>query len=368
MLDPRSFSRRLLAWYDRAKRDLPWRLAAGAAGPLDPYHVLLSETMLQQTQVATVIPYFHRFLERFPSLISLSKADEQEVLRLWQGLGYYSRARNLLKLARTVAEQFNGQIPSDIEGLLSLPGVGRYTAGAIASIAFEVRAPILDGNVQRVLCRLDALPHDPRERETNAILWRRAEEILPNKRVGDFNSALMELGATVCTPRSPQCLLCPVQKHCQAFAAGKQEQIPPPKVRRASPWVLRKTYCIARENRWLIEKRPDSGRWAGMWQFITVAQEDDDSLADQIEQLQPIGRILHTLTHRRYRFDVFVGMASNSNAFAKLPASRRWASFDELHQYPLPVPHLKIVELLRSLDAAPSREGLSKNRPRAAQS
>lgn len=259
----RTFSRRLLRWYDQARRNLPWRLQPGSNSVLDPYHVLLSETMLQQTQVTTVIPYFHRFLERFPTLTALASAHQQDVLRLWQGLGYYSRARNLHAAAQKVVRDFDGRLPETVEQLLQLPGIGRYTAGAIASIAFNQRAPILDGNVQRVLCRLDQVTADPRERETQKILWQRAEELLPKQRVGDFNSALMELGAMLCTPRSPQCLLCPVREHCQAHAAGMQEQIPAPKKSRPIPLNRRRTYCIRRGDEWLIEQRPATGRWGG---------------------------------------------------------------------------------------------------------
>ena len=173
------FRKKLLGWYDHARRDLPWRLPRDGAGSLDPYHVLVSEAMLQQTQVATVIPYFHRFLAHFPDFKALAEAGEQEVLRLWQGLGYYSRARNLQAAARRVIADFGGQLPQTPDELLKLPGVGRYTAGAVSSIAFGRRAPILDGNVARVLCRLDAIETDPREPATHERLWKRAEEILP---------------------------------------------------------------------------------------------------------------------------------------------------------------------------------------------
>jgi A/G-specific adenine glycosylase len=214
------FARRLLAWYDGAQRRLPWRVDDRSGRAPNPYHVLVSEAMLQQTQVATVIPYFNRFIERFPTLADLAAADEQDVLRLWQGLGYYTRARNLRAAARAVASEYGGELPRRRDDLLKLPGVGRYTAGAVASIAFDTRAPILDGNVARVLCRVDRIETDPRERATQDLLWRRAEQILPRKRVGAFNTALMELGATVCIPRSPQCLICPVRRHCEAHAAG----------------------------------------------------------------------------------------------------------------------------------------------------
>src|SRR5688500_6922469 len=270
--DVASFRKRLVRWYDSSRRDLPWRLATNsAAGERpDPYHVLVSEAMLQQTQVATVIPYFHRFLARFPTLDALAGADEQDVLRAWQGLGYYARARNLQGAARTVMSEHGGQLPREHDELLKLPGVGRYTAGAVASIAFERRAPIVDGNVARVLCRIDKIETDPRDRLTLEVLWTRAEQILPKKRVGDFNSALMELGATVCTPRSPQCLICPVRDHCEAFAAGLQDRIPAPRAAKPTPLLRRWTLCIRRGDHWLIEQRPTNGRCAGMWQFVTV--------------------------------------------------------------------------------------------------
>src|SRR5688572_23843941 len=238
---PHTFARRLLRWYDRSRRDLPWRVPRDAAPgtALDPYHVLVSEAMLQQTQVATVIPYFNGFIARFPNLQSLAAADEQDVLRLWQGLGYYSRARNLQRAARTIVAEHDGRVPETAEALRTLSGVGRYTAGAVASIAFDCRAPIVDGNVARLLCRVDRIESDPRETDTAAQLWRRAEQILPRKRCGDFNSALMELGATVCTPRSPQCLVCPVRDHCEAFAGGVQDRIPPSRKRAKQPLLRR---------------------------------------------------------------------------------------------------------------------------------
>ncbi|HEX4794150.1 MAG TPA: A/G-specific adenine glycosylase [Humisphaera sp.] len=347
-----SFRRRLLAWYSGNQRDLPWR-AAGSA-QLDPYHVLVSETMLQQTQVATVIPYYHRFLERFPNPAALAEADEQQVLRLWQGLGYYSRARNLRRAAQRIVAEHGGKVPDRLDQLLMLPGVGRYTAGAVASIAFGKRAPILDGNVQRVLCRLDAIRGDPRERTVNQTLWNRAEEILPQKGVGDFNSALMELGATVCTPRGPRCLTCPVKDHCAASAKGVQEQIPPPRKAKQIPLVLRQTYCIQNRGRWLIEQRSATGRWAGMWQFVTIdpkqkgdpQQNGAAGLPCAISKPKLIGHIAHTLTHRQYKFEVFTCNAKSEN----LPpgaAARNWVTLDTLDDFPLPVPHLRIAQLLR---------------------
>ncbi len=305
--------------------------------------------MLQQTQVATVIPYFHRFLVRFPTIEALAAADEQEVLQAWQGLGYYSRACNLLAAARKVVSDHRGQLPSSVEQLLELPGIGRYTAGAVASIAFGQRAPILDGNVVRVLCRLDRMESDPRERSTRQKLWARAEQILPPRRTGDFNSALMELGAMVCTPRAPKCLVCPVREQCEAFAAGVQEKIPTPKKSAISPLLRRRTYCIRHGDRYLLEQRPQRGRWAGMWQFVTVPKQNGTSrpmLPVTTGRAKRLGTLTHALTHRRYEFEVF---ACQTAADPVLPSNRtlRWTSLDALADFPLPRPHLRIAEMLR---------------------
>jgi A/G-specific adenine glycosylase len=353
-----TFARRLLAWYDRHKRDLPWRTDAKTGRAPTPFEVLVSEAMLQQTQVATVIPYYRRFLERFPTVDALANASEQDVLRLWQGLGYYSRARNLQAAARTIANELNGRLPSTVDALLSLPGIGRYTAGAVASIAFGTRAPIVDGNVARVLCRIDRIESDPRERGTVELLWRRADEILPKRRVGDFNSALMELGATVCTPRNPQCLLCPVRDHCAAFAAGVQERIPPPRKAKVTPLNRRVTICLRRGNQWLIEQRPAKGRWAGMWQFITVEAPDTGTrlspaffrrIYESAGKPQKLGLVTHGLTHRRYEFDVYAAECDGAGPANGNGTTRTWTTLHKLSDYPLPRPHLKIAEMLHAL-------------------
>jgi A/G-specific adenine glycosylase len=319
---------------------------------------LVSETMLQQTQVATVIPYFHRFLAQFPTLTSLAEADEQDVLRLWQGLGYYSRARNLLKAAAAVVRDFGGRLPRERDELLTLPGVGMYTAGAIASIAFNTRAPIVDGNVARVLCRIDKVTADPRDKATANLLWARAEAILPDARPGDFNSALMELGATVCTPRNPQCLTCPARAHCEAQAAGVQESIPPPRKAKQTPLERRWTFCVVdHAGRFLIEQRPSTGRWAGMWQFLTVAADAKRKPAEVVAAAvggktsspKALGQVTHALTHRRYEFDVFACRLNRATDDA-LP--RRWVNLDELDAYPLPKPHVRVRGMLLQKSSA----------------
>jgi len=319
--------------------------------------------MLQQTQVATVKPYFLRFMQQLPTIGDLAAADEQAVLRLWQGLGYYSRARNLRAAAAMIIREHAGRVPDQVDALLKLPGIGRYTAGAVASIAFDTKAPIVDGNVARVICRVDRIESDPLQRETQQVLWRRATEILPHKRVGDFNTAMMELGATVCTPRSPQCLICPVNRHCEAFAAGLQDRIPRPRPVKSTPLLRRNVFCICRNDAddvrfWLIEQRPASGRWAGMWQFVTTeagrsrVSSASVRAAVSVKTSTPrrIGTIQHGLTHRRYRFDVYVCDLINGRS-AKPPMADRervWASLSDLAGYPLPRPHLRVIELLRA--------------------
>lgn len=301
--------------------------------------------MLQQTQVATVIPYFARFLEAFPTIRDLSAADEQRVLRLWQGLGYYSRARNLLKAARAVVEDFGGEVPTTVDQLITLPGVGRYTAGAIASIAHGTRAPIVDGNVIRVVCRIDAIESDPRELPITAAIWARAEELVPKGKVGEFNSALMELGATVCVPRDPQCLICPVAKACEARERGIQDRIPPPRKTKVTPLERRTIYAIARMPddvlEFAFEPRPAAGRWAGMWQFITRPIDVPLAGLDAMK-VSALGRIEHKLTHRRYEFDLV-----RVDGPVELSPEVRWLTLEASESLPLPKPHVSARAMLR---------------------
>jgi A/G-specific adenine glycosylase len=242
-----------------------------------------------------------------------------------------------------------------LEELTSLPGIGRYTAGAIASIAFDGRAPILDGNVARVLCRLEKIEGDPRAPKTIKRLWALAEQILPKRGCGQFNSALMELGATICTPRRPKCLVCPVKRFCRATAAGLQESIPPPRKSRETPIHSRWTFCIHHRDRWLIEQRPPKGRWAGLWQFPTIEAIGKGTdlkligrhLGIATGAAKQIGEVSHALTHRRYMFTAFIAAAKTMQA----SSGRKWIGLEELDQYPLSRPQLKIAEMLRERDS-----------------
>jgi A/G-specific adenine glycosylase len=271
------FAPQLLTWYDANAAALPWR------ADHNPYRVWLSEIMLQQTQVETVKGYFLRFLEAYPTVQDLAAAPLDDVLKLWEGLGYYSRARNLHRAAQMATA--NGGFPPTVEGLLELPGVGRYTAGAIASIAFGVRAPVLDGNVIRVFSRLLDLPDDVTQPATQAKLWTQAEAWLPDARPGDYNQALMELGRVVCKPRNPLCGECPIRAHCKAYANGTQLQRPVKAAKAATPH-----YHVAAGMIWnahgelLIAQRPLEGLLGGLWEFPGGKQEAGETLPETLQR------------------------------------------------------------------------------------
>lgn len=291
-----SWQPKLLKWYRKHRRDLPWRRTS------DPYSIWVSEIMLQQTTVEAVIPYYERFLKKFPTVQSLASAPEEGVLKLWSGLGYYSRARNLHKAAHMVVKEWQGHVPSSLKDLQSLSGIGRYTAGAIASIAFEQRAPILDGNVIRVLSRLFAISNDPKSKEGNLIFWGKAEEILPEKSFGDFNQALMELGATVCVPDNPLCLLCPVVKECEAHATGTVSSHPFKKEKTVYHDVEMTAAVIHKGSRVLMVKREGLGILKGMWELPMV----EGSLKTLLEKwpVRPVRHlkpVKHSVLNRRLK-------------------------------------------------------------------
>jgi A/G-specific adenine glycosylase len=268
-LDAKAIARALTRWFEANARDLPWRRTR------DPYAIWVSEVMLQQTRVETVEGYWGRFLARFPDLASLAAADEQDVLGQWSGLGYYRRARLLHRGARHVLDELGGELPEHPEQLREIPGIGRYTAGAIASIAFDRPAPLVDGNVARVHARLAAI-EAPREQDANhAAHWRFVERVLEHGSPRVLAQALMELGATVCTPRSPTCLTCPVRTHCRARAAGLEASIPAVKLKRPSPELHFDAVALRWGDRLLLERRPDDGLLAGLWCLPLFESTDD---------------------------------------------------------------------------------------------
>jgi A/G-specific adenine glycosylase len=300
----------LLEWFDRHRRDLPWRRTG------DPYKIWLSEVMLQQTRVETVLPFYNRFLEKFPTVEDLARADLEEVLTLWSGLGYYRRARQLHAAARKVAEM--GGFPSTPEGLRELPGIGDYTAAAVASIAFGVAVPVLDGNVERVLSRVLALDEDPRSSGARRHLLAAAADLLDPRRPGDSNQALMELGATICVPRRPRCLLCPLLPGCRAAREGDPERYPLPKAKR-EPERHRLLVAVVENGQGvLLFRRPDdSSLLAGTWELPWVGLERDGVVAVESPEEALAARyggvwilgprsagVRHGITHRDIEVDV----------------------------------------------------------------
>ncbi len=274
-----SFTNALLAWYGHGAADWPWRRTR------DPYRIWLSEIMLQQTTIAAVLPYYERFITAYPTVEDLAAAPLNHILKLWEGLGYYSRARNLHRAAQIVTEQHAGQFPLTVEGLLSLPGIGRYTAGAVASIAADVRAPVLDGNVIRVLSRLDDIADDVTQSAVQKRLWQRAEDLLPEQNVGAYNQALMELGQKICTPRSPDCPHCPVQSLCQAYAHGTQNERPVKAKKAPLPHIDVAAGVITDEQgRYLIAQRPFDKLLGGLWEFPGGKLEAGETLTDCLKR------------------------------------------------------------------------------------
>ncbi|HKJ70592.1 MAG TPA: A/G-specific adenine glycosylase [Gammaproteobacteria bacterium] len=264
------FARDLLEWYRRQGRTLPWR------GLADPYPIWVSEIMLQQTRVETVRPYYRRFLERFPDIGSLADAGEDEVLALWSGLGYYSRARNLHAAARRIRDEHGGVFPRDYEAVVALPGIGPSTAGAILSAAFNQDHAILDGNVKRVLARIDAVREFPGRSPVERQLWQRARELTPAGRAGEYNQAIMDLGATLCARARPDCRECPVRAHCRAYALGVAEELPVRKPAREKPVRTAWLALVESGDGLLLERRPPTGFWGGLWCPPLVDREAED--------------------------------------------------------------------------------------------
>jgi A/G-specific adenine glycosylase len=305
----------LVRWFRAGHRDMPWRKTR------DPYAIWVSEIMLQQTRVETVTPYFQRWMQRFPTVRALAEAPLDDVLKHWSGLGYYARARNLHRAAQLIVAEHGGRFPDDREAVHALPGIGPYTAGAILSIAFDRPEPILDGNVARVLSRIDRIPGAVDETAFKKRVWQRAGELVPAESPGDFNQALMELGATVCTPRAPACLKCPVVAGCGAHVDGDAERWPEPKRKRAVPAVEQVTVLLERDDKLVMVRRTPTGLWGGLWEPPTGELADGESALEAATRVArdctglaaleaaPVAGLEegfeHVLTHRRMRFRPF---------------------------------------------------------------
>lgn len=363
----RSLAAPLLAWFERSARDLPWRRTS------DLYAIWISEIMLQQTQVATVVGYFERFLARFPDIRSLAAADEQQVLRLWEGLGYYRRARQLHAAAKAIVAQHAGGFPTKYEAVRSLPGIGRYTAGAILSIGLDSRLPILEANTIRVLSRLTAYSGDPTSTVGQKHLWAAAEAILPAKRTGAFNQALMELGSEICTPKSPACDRCPVAALCEARRRGLVAQIPKLAKRMKYEEVTEAAVVIHDGDRVLLRHCQPGERWAGLWDFPRfaiggvsgmnghatreIASRTRDLVGFAVARPSQFATLKHGVT--RFRITLHCYEAIPLSRGRKTPAKAatgpvRWVALGELPDYPLSVTGRKICGLLKA-DTNPKR-------------
>lgn len=302
-MSPEQFGQAVLAWYDlHGRKDLPWQQA------IDPYRVWVSEIMLQQTQVGTVLGYFDRFIEALPNVQALAAAAEDEVLHLWTGLGYYSRARNLQKTAQIIVAEHAGEFPRDVDKLAELPGIGRSTAGAIASLSMGLRAPILDGNVKRVLARYLALREYPGEPAAMRELWQVAERLTPQTRVNHYTQAMMDLGATLCTRSKPSCLLCPLKDGCHAHLLGLEQQLPVSKPRKALPQKRTLMPLLVNpDGEILLYRRPSSGLWGGLWSLPELERlEELATLAERHGLALGSARELKGLTHTFSHFQLAI--------------------------------------------------------------
>lgn len=335
-------SQQLLTWFAEHSRPLPWR------GNVTPYHVWVSEVMLQQTRVETVIPYYQRWIERFPDVSSLAQAPLDEVLRYWEGLGYYARARNLHRAAQLIVEKFGGSLPQDLQTLRKIPGIGDYTAAAIASIAFNIDTPTLDGNIRRVLARLDGLRIPIRSTEAEQHLLQLAQNLLPAGRAGDFNQALMELGALVCLPRNPACRLCPLAEHCVAKRNNWQSTLPVRAEKKPLPSITVTAAVICQENKVLIAQRPPHGLLGSLWEFPGGKLEENESLEhclqrELLEELSlpvivgsRLGIYHHAYTH--YKVTLYAYFCQPINGSLPHPNENqdyRWVDTSELQFFPM---------------------------------
>jgi A/G-specific adenine glycosylase len=355
--EKRSLRRRLLAWYRVHARDLPWRHTD------DPYLVWISEVMLQQTQVATVVEYFARFVAAFPNVRGLAAANEQQIFRLWEGLGYYRRASQLHAAAKQIVAQYDGLFPDQVDQLLNLPGIGRYTAGAIASIAFNRRAPILEANTIRLIARLVGYRDDPRRASGQRILWQVAETILPHRNVGQFNQALMEVGSLICTPTEPNCPQCPLSPLCEANRFGMQRQIPLANSRQRYTELREAAVVLCRNGRVLMRQCMKGERWAGLWDFPRFPLEAVGPLFAREEVMAKVAAqtgiecelpsLLKTLRHgvTRYRIslDCYAAAYVSGNARSPNGAPLRWIPLSKLADLPLSTTGRKIAVFATSL-------------------
>ena len=347
--DEKQFQKDLISWYKKEQRILPWRENK------DPYRVWVSEIMLQQTRVDTVIPYFERFMKQFPTVEDLANADEADVLKAWEGLGYYSRARNLQSAVQEVAESYGGVVPNNPKEIAELKGVGPYTAGAILSIAYDIPHPAVDGNVMRVLSRIIGIWEDIAKPSTRKTFEEVTRRIISQDDPSSFNQGMMELGAIVCTPKSPSCLLCPVQEHCRAFSEGSQEELPIKSKKKAPrPVPIAVLALEDSEGNFMIRQRPDTGLLASLWEFPNVELLEgglkEDQLKTHIHKVynvqatieKEIASFNHIFSHLKWQLTVFRGSFQGEIDYNNAKLVNR----NDFGKYAFPVAYQKIVKMI----------------------
>jgi A/G-specific adenine glycosylase len=349
-----SLRRKLLRWFDENQRDLPWRKNK------TPYRIWVSEIMLQQTQVATVIDYYNHFIKNLPTVRKLAAADESEVLKLWEGLGYYRRARQMRAAAKVVVDLHDGKFPTDFETVLSLPGIGRYTAGAILSISQDHPLPILEGNTIRLFARLMKMQADPRTTENQKALWEFSESLLPRKRCGDFNQALMELGSEVCHPKRPKCLVCPIADLCPTAIQGLQEQIPVATRKMKYEVINEAVVIVQKGNKFLIRQCGPGERWEYLWDFPRYCIDESNGpvqmgthLSEKLKQHTGLTAVVHRSTSQikhavtRYRITLDCCPADNvTGRLKRTSETLKWMTVEEINQTPMSVTGRKIAKSL----------------------
>jgi len=346
------FQRDLLAWYAESKRDLPWRKER------DPYKIWVSEIMLQQTKVDTVIPYFNRFIEKYPTVYELAAADQQDVLKSWEGLGYYSRARNLQNAVREVVAEYDGKVPDNAEDLGKLKGVGPYTKGAILSIAYNQPVPAVDGNVMRVFSRVLKIEEDIAKTSTKKLFEKVVNEVISQEDPSSFNQAIMDLGATICTPKSPACMFCPVMEHCRAYAEGIEEDLPVKTKAKKQKSISYAVLLIKNTNHdYIIEKRSENGLLANLWQFLMVPIEEIgmehlenwvfSEYGIRIKLVEKKGNLKHVFSHLIWRLEIFEA----STEEIEIEDDRLFLVHKEdIQSYPFPVSHQKMMKYIEMDD------------------
>jgi A/G-specific adenine glycosylase len=352
-----SFSQQLLDWYYKNKRDLPWRQADS------PYEIWVSEIMLQQTRVDTVIPYYERFLAAFPTVYNLADANQQQVLKLWEGLGYYSRGRNLHQAAKMVVDKFEGSIPSDYNTITELKGIGPYTAAAVLSIAFDKKHAVVDGNVIRVLTRYYGIEEDIRSGKTKKKIQSFADDLIPFDKPGDFNQAVMELGATVCTPKNPLCNQCPLSSDCVAYQTVKTETIPYKSPAKKIPHhQIAVGLIVNQQNELLIALRPNDAMLGGLWEFPggkkesgesltqTVQRELEEELGVEVNVFDKFKELKHAYSHFKITLHAYWCVITAGNPKPISGKELRWVSLSEIDQHPFPKANKTLIDELQQMD------------------